>query len=67
MCNKIIMPNGKEVSSINEDNSCTCTNTQEEIFIWIIKNIKQRIMAGERLVITQTPFDYEVKIEEDKP
>ena len=62
MCDRINMPDGTEIESINQDESCLCTNTQTAILTWIVGRTPL-LEIGDRLVIEHDPFSWNVKIE----
>jgi len=59
MCETITMPDGKEIETINDDVSCLCTNTYQEILVWIVNHVPD-IEIGKKLVIEHTPFGWVV-------
>ena len=67
MCDRIIMPNGVEITSITEDPyNCLCNQTQDDILIWIIQNLSKSttpLKRGSVLRIERDPFGYLVTIE----
>lgn len=64
MCNTIIMPDGKEIGSINSNNACLCGNTQTEILTWIVERVPG-LEIGDKLEIEHTPIGYSVSIQKD--
>lgn len=62
MCDRIIMPDGSEIETIDEDELCLCGNSQKEILTWIIDHIPD-LSIGDELDIAHTPFGWEVSIE----
>lgn len=71
MCRIILFPDGKTIRSLDEYNPegpCLCVNTDEEIMVFIIRKIFankgiENLQDGQRLVIEQNPFAWEVRIE----
>lgn len=60
MCDTIIMPDGTEIESIEDDESCLCNNAQAEILTWIVQHIPE-IEICETLEIGRTPFGWECR------
>ena len=60
MCDRIIMPDGTVIESINGD-VCLCDSSQSEIILWILKQLPE-IVIDEKIEIEHSPFGYEVNI-----
>ena len=58
MCDTINI-NGKEISSIREDEACLCNSTVEEIGAFIFKELG--LGFYECVTIERTPFSWEIK------
>ena len=67
MCDRIIMPDGKEITSITEDpDDCLCNQEQDGILFWIIQNLSKSttpLKINDVLRIERDPFGYLVTIE----
>lgn len=80
MCDTIIMPDGKEVETISQENGedvCLCWNTQREVLHWIIDDLPDvgaeiglakntPLIFGDKFIIERTPFGYTVSIKKEK-
>ena len=67
MCDRIIMPDGMEITGI-EDNPdiCLCVELQDDILIWIIQNLSKSttpLKINDVLRIERDPSGYLVTIE----
>lgn len=62
MCDRITMPDGTEIESTDPDGGCLCVNTQTEILLWIVQRTPC-IEIGQRLIISRSPFGWDVNIE----
>lgn len=61
MCDRIIMPDGKEIESIKGDGECLCGNSQREILTWIVEHLP--VLEFDDVVsINHDPFGYYVSI-----
>ena len=65
MCDKIIMPDGKQIESIKNDDVCLCDSSQSEILTWIVQHIK-KISIDENINIEYSPVGYVVTIDRTK-
>jgi len=70
MCDRIIMPDGSEITSIGDDpDVCFCQESQDDVLIWIIQNLSKSITPlkiNDILRIERDPFGYLVTIEKAK-
>ena len=66
MCDRIIMPNGKEITGIDDNpDICLCHVLQDDILIWIIQNLSKSttpLKINDVLRIERDPFGYLVTI-----
>ena len=62
MCDRIIMPDGTEIESINKDRGCLCNNTQTEILQWVVQRVPV-VEMGTKLVIVHDVFGWIATIE----
>ena len=64
MCDRIIMPDGSEVESIQGEDECLCGNTQRQILIWIVEHLPN-LEFDETVSINRDPFGYFVTIKKE--
>jgi hypothetical protein len=62
MCDRIIMPDGNEITYLSKEDVCLCGNNQKEILTWIVNNVPE-LQHEECLVIERDiSLGYIVKI-----
>ena len=66
MCDRIIMPDGKEIESIIDDEACLCGIAQKEILTWIVQHIRE-LRFDEGIEIKRDVFGYFVSYNENLP
>ena len=68
MCDRIIMPDGRKITHIDDPDyyPCLCSELQDDILIWIIQNLSKSttpLKRGSVLRIERDPSGYLVTIE----
>ena len=67
MCDRIIMPDGRKITHIDDPKyyPCLCSELQDDILIWIIQNLSKSttpLKINDVLRIERDPFGYLVTI-----